>query len=122
MSTPLPALFSDASRYVEETKQHGITAIAPPTANIKERMGLIGFLRGRHPNIIALYLGGVEWEFWNSIEAGTSAKWDTMEPVSWLKEHSVGINGHRAAQIVEIAKASPAPDSNSIVDRLKRLL
>jgi len=114
-----PARLADVSKYLSEMRKEALAVLFPNPTEQDERMSLITTFRGRPPDLYTLYLAAVEWEGWTALVEKRQMDWSKLNPADFLKSHSPSIQGKRASQAVEIARATPTPERRrGLVDRL----
>lgn len=110
----------DASKYIAENRREALGVLFPSPDEMTKRINLITKLKGRAPDIYVLYLAAVEYEGWLSLEEGRPINWEKLDPVKFLMATAPSIQGWRASQAVEIARATPpAERRRSLADLIR---
>lgn len=100
-------------------KTDALDKLAPDPEEQQERMSLITILRGKAPNLYALYQASAEWEILTAMEEKRPIDWTALDPIVWIKNHAPSIAGRRAKDIVEIARSGGQEHRHSLFDILR---
>lgn len=100
-------------------KVDALDKLAPEPEEQDERMSLITIVRGKAPNLYALYQASAEWEILTAMEKKRKIDWDELDPIVWIKKHTPAINGRRSKDIVEIARSGGQEHRHSLFDILR---